>query len=147
MSTMMLQRKSTIRPKGLDMKDPKVRADLYTQTHGIKELFEGMGTLLLFHRPENPRQFLAQHLAEIQRAKQSQVHVPFFEEHDLEAMFAAFDVTDRGYITPEQYDQALKNLGIDQPTLRLPESVSAINHNLFIRSMTQEIKNASASFM
>lgn len=30
---------------------------------------------------------------------------PFFEEQDLEAMFAAFDVTDQGYITPAQYDQ------------------------------------------
>lgn len=30
---------------------------------------------------------------------------------------------------------ALKNLGIEHPTLRLPESVSAINQNLFIRSM------------
>lgn len=69
------QRKSTIRPRGLNMKDPKVRAELYMQTHGIKELFEGMGTLLLFHRPENPRTFLAQHLAEIQRVKQSQGYV------------------------------------------------------------------------
>lgn len=75
MATMTQQRKSTIRPKGLNMKDPKVRADLYMQTHGIKELFEGMGTLLLYHRPTNPRIFLAQHLAEIQRAKQSQTHV------------------------------------------------------------------------
>ncbi|KAF1318008.1 Metalloprotease family, partial [Globisporangium splendens] len=82
-------------------------APICMQIHGIKELFESMGTLLLFHRPENPRQFLAQHLAEIQRTKQSQAHVPFFEEHDLEAMFAAFDVTERGYITPEQYDQGV----------------------------------------
>lgn len=69
------KRKSTIRPKGLNMKDPKVRAELYMHTHGVKELFEGMGTLLLFHRPENPRVFLAQHLADIQRVKQSQGHV------------------------------------------------------------------------
>lgn len=31
--------------------------------------------------------------------------MPFFEEHDLEAMFAAFDVTDKGFITPKQYEQ------------------------------------------
>lgn len=71
----LMPRKSTIRPRGLNMKDPKVRAELYMQTHGIKELFEGMGTLLLFHRPENPREFLAQHLTEIQRVKQSQGYV------------------------------------------------------------------------
>lgn len=83
---------------------------------------------------------------------------PFFEEHDLEAMFAAFDVTDKGYITPKQYEQgtasnvlevtssqlrkrdflyiaALLNLGIEWPTLRMPESISTINLKLFIRSV------------
>ncbi|TMW55024.1 hypothetical protein Poli38472_013786 [Pythium oligandrum] len=129
------------------MKDPKVRAQLYMDSHGIKELFDGLGTLLLFHRPENPRAFLAQQLGEMQLAKQNQSHVPFFEEQDLDAMFEAFDIKDQGYITPAQYEQALRSLGIDKPTLRLPESVSQINHTLFVRSLTQEIKNASASFM
>lgn len=82
----LLQRKSTIRPRGLNMKDPKVRADLYMQTHGIKELFEGMGTLLLFHRPENPRAFLAQHLAELQRVKQSQGHVRSMDRFTIRAL-------------------------------------------------------------
>jgi hypothetical protein len=60
---------------GLNMKDPRVRANLYMQTHGVKELFEGLATLLLFHRPADPRAFIAEHLAELQRAKQNQTHV------------------------------------------------------------------------
>ncbi|KAJ0400131.1 hypothetical protein P43SY_009934 [Pythium insidiosum] len=140
-------RKTSVGDKGLNMKDPKVRANLYMQTHGIKELFDGLGTLLLFHRPDEPRAFLAQQLAELQRSKQNQSHNAFFEEQDLDAMFASFDINDRGFITPAQYDEALRSLGIDRPTLRLPESISQITHSLFIRSMTQEIKNASASFM
>jgi len=77
-------------------------------------------------------------------------------------MFAAFDVTGRGHITIPQYDQGLRatlrcpksvdavwltpacpfmhgaaliNLGIDQPTLRLPESINAIDKSLFVRSL------------
>ena len=46
-----------------NMKDPKERAHLYMQSHGIKELFEGLGTLLLFHRPTEPRAFIAEQLA------------------------------------------------------------------------------------
>ncbi|POM62787.1 hypothetical protein PHPALM_28005 [Phytophthora palmivora] len=134
-------------PTELNTKDPKVRAELYMASHGIKELFEGLGTLLLYHRPANPREFLVQHLGEMRKAKQEQSHIPFFEEQDLKAMFAAFDIKEQGFITTEQYDQALQTLGIDKPTLRLPESVSAINQALFIRSITQEVKNASASFM
>eukprot|EP00644_Phytophthora_capsici_P003771 jgi/Phyca11/6853/fgenesh1_pm.PHYCAscaffold_15_\ len=134
-------------PSEINTKDPKVRAELYTASHGIKELFEGLGTLLLYHRPTNPREFLIQQLGEMRKAKQEQSHIPFFEEQDLKAMFAAFDIKEQGFITTEQYDRALQNLGIEKPTLRLPESVSAINQALFIRSMTQEIKNASTSFM
>ncbi|KAG3190043.1 hypothetical protein PC128_g11515 [Phytophthora cactorum] len=134
-------------PPEANTKDPKVRAELYMASHGIKELFEGLGTLLLYHRPSNPREFLIQQLDEMRKAKQEQRHEPFFEENDLKVMFAAFDIKEQGFITTEQYDQALLNLGIEKPTLRLPESVSTINQALFIRSVTQEIKNASASFM
>jgi hypothetical protein len=31
--------------------------------------------------------------------------MPFFEEHDLKAMFAAFDIKEQGFITTQQYDQ------------------------------------------
>ncbi|KAF1784988.1 cAMP-dependent protein kinase regulatory subunit, dimerization-anchoring domain [Phytophthora cactorum] len=164
-------------PPEANTKDPKVRAELYMASHGIKELFEGLGTLLLYHRPSNPREFLIQQLDEMRKAKQEQRHEPFFEENDLKVMFAAFDIKEQGFITTEQYDQgfnikqnctSLLNLGIEKPTLRLPESVSTINQALFIRSVyvqlygvciesatlislsfyrTQEIKNASASFM
>lgn len=142
-----MDRRASARPPELNTKDPKVRAELYMASHGIKELFEGLGTLLLYHRPANPREFLMQQLGELRKAKQEQNPMPFFEEHDLKAMFAAFDITEQGTITPQQYDRALQNLGIDKPTLRLPESISSINQALFIRSVTQEIKNASASFM
>ncbi|KUF93105.1 Phosphatidylglycerophosphatase and protein-tyrosine phosphatase 1 [Phytophthora nicotianae] len=131
-------------PPAANTKDPKVRAELYMASHGIKELFEGLGTLLLYHRPPNPREFLIQQLDEMRKAKNEQHHVPFFEENDLKVMFAAFDIKDQGFITTEQYDQGSKP---ELPTLRLPESVSTINQALFIRSVTQEIKNASTSFM
>ena len=85
--------------------------------------------------------------------------MPFFEEPDLDAMFAAFDVNDRGFITPQQYEQgtntycysrqhqdstsycwfrmcvALISLSIERPSLRLPESITQINQSLFTRSM------------
>ncbi|KUF83036.1 EF-hand calcium-binding domain-containing protein 10 [Phytophthora nicotianae] len=145
--TSPLNAMSSAIPPAANTKDPKVRAELYMASHGIKELFEGLGTLLLYHRPPNPREFLIQQLDEMRKAKNEQHHVPFFEENDLKVMFAAFDIKDQGFITTEQYDQALLNLGIEKPTLRLPESVSTINQALFIRSVTQEIKNASTSFM
>ncbi|KAG7395644.1 EF-hand calcium-binding domain-containing protein 10 [Phytophthora boehmeriae] len=133
--------------KQVNTKDPKVRAEMYMASHGVNELFEGLGTLLLYHRPQNPREFLVQHLQELRQAKLTQTPMPFFDEQDLKAMFTAFDIKEQGTITPDQYSQALRNLGIDKPTLRLPESVAGITQALFVRSVTQEIKNASASFM
>jgi hypothetical protein len=46
-----------------------------------------------------------------------------------------FDITDKGYITMDQYHKALSNLGIDCPTMRLPESMTTINRHVFIRTM------------
>lgn len=83
MSSMDLRRRSTLpRVKEANVRDPKVRADLYMQTHGIKELFEGLGTLLLFHRPEEPRAFIAQHLEEMRAAKQARTQVSLFPSID-----------------------------------------------------------------
>jgi len=36
---------------------------------------------------------------------------------------------------PFMHGAALINLGIDQPTLRLPESINAIDKSLFVRSL------------
>ncbi|CEG47787.1 ef-hand calcium-binding domain-containing protein 10-like [Plasmopara halstedii] len=131
----------------VNMKDPKVQAELYMASHGIKELFHRLGALLLYHRPSNPREFLFQSLKKMQDAKQTQRHIPFFDDKDLKAMFLAFDIKEQGYITLEQYDQALLNFGIETPTICLPESATMIGQALFIRSVTQELKHASASFM
>ncbi|KAJ8576373.1 hypothetical protein ON010_g2837 [Phytophthora cinnamomi] len=103
--TMSSVRRPSSMPPEINTKDPKVRAELYMASHGIKELFEGLGTLLLYHRPSNPREFLTQQLGEMRKAKQEQSHIPFFEEHDLKAMFAAFDIKEQGFITPVQYDR------------------------------------------
>jgi hypothetical protein len=71
---MAAPRSSAMTPE-INTKDPKVRAELYMASHGITELFEGLGTLLLYHRPANPREFLVQQLGEIQKAKQEQGYV------------------------------------------------------------------------
>ncbi len=56
--------------KDLNLKDPKVRASLYMETHGLGALFESLATCLLFEKPENPREFLISKLKDLQKNKQ-----------------------------------------------------------------------------
>lgn len=78
-----MDRRASAKPPELNTKDPKVRAELYMASHGIKELFEGLGTLLLYHRPANPREFLVQQLGELRKAKQEQNPVRCLLEWEL----------------------------------------------------------------
>lgn len=166
--------------KEVNLRDPKVRADLYMQTHGIKELFQGLGTLLLFHRPDDPRSFLAQHLEEMRAAKQARTHVRIdaLHRHSLASDGGIPDehpgsvlcrarlggyvcrvrrhgsrvrhhtairprwVASSRRVTEGELDHsshrvmpALLNLGIDQPTMRMPDSVAAVDQSLFVRSL------------
>jgi hypothetical protein len=71
----MLTMSSSKSNNDVNLNDPRVRAELYMQTHGIKELFETLGTQLLFHRPQDPRQFLIEKLNELKKNKGAKTHV------------------------------------------------------------------------
>lgn len=51
------------------MEDPREKANAYMEKHRITELFEELGTSLLYHRPEDLRKFLVEQLKATQKAK------------------------------------------------------------------------------
>ncbi len=85
--------------------DPKRDADEYIEKHNLMKLFQELGTLLVYHRPEDPRAFLLQQL---QTFQSNRGVLPFFTETDVRAMFGMFDRSGSGSITRDQYQQALK---------------------------------------
>ncbi|XP_062437183.1 EF-hand calcium-binding domain-containing protein 10 [Rhea pennata] len=85
----------------------------YLERHRIPELLHSLSALLLYHRPERPREFLIQVLEKVQAGKQGEGEYPYLmDESNLTAMFEMMDVAGQGYITSVQYKEALKTLGL-----------------------------------
>nr|CCA22430.1 sporangia induced hypothetical protein [Albugo laibachii Nc14] len=125
--------------RDFDTQDPRQQAQAYIEKHRINAVFEELMAQLLFHQPDNPRQFIKTYLT---NAKQNGLtQLLLIQEKDLNAMFTAFDVNELGYVTREQHHEAIKTLGI-QPAYNIPEAVTTINRSLFIRNLGQELKKS-----
>uniref|UniRef100_A0A8C2T4L9 EF-hand calcium binding domain 10 n=1 Tax=Coturnix japonica TaxID=93934 RepID=A0A8C2T4L9_COTJA len=79
----------------------------YLERHGLPALFHRLAALLLYHRPERPRQFLIQTLEAVRAARRGGAAMPaVLDEADVETMFRMMDAAGRGFVT------ALETLGL-----------------------------------
>ncbi|XP_051661120.1 EF-hand calcium-binding domain-containing protein 10 [Manacus candei] len=92
----------------------------YLRRHRLPELLQHLGALLLFHRPEKPREFLIQALERVKAGRRAEGEYPdLMDEANVEAMFGLLDVLGQGHITPVQYREALKTLGLSTEDLEV----------------------------
>ncbi|XP_053110590.1 EF-hand calcium-binding domain-containing protein 10 [Hemicordylus capensis] len=85
----------------------------YLEQHKIPDLLHNLSALLLYHRPERPREFLIKILEKIQLAKLTGVEYPYLlDETNVNSMFTMLDAAGQGYITLAQYKGALESLGL-----------------------------------
>ncbi|XP_061496396.1 EF-hand calcium-binding domain-containing protein 10 [Rhineura floridana] len=85
----------------------------YLAQHKIPDLLHNLSALLLYHRPERPREFLIKTLEKIKLSKLTRVDYPYLmDESNVDAMFEMLDVAGQGYITLKQYEGALESLGL-----------------------------------
>ncbi|XP_056429519.1 EF-hand calcium-binding domain-containing protein 10 isoform X2 [Hyla sarda] len=96
-------------------------AEGYLKEHKIMELVNNLTSLLLYHRPERPREFLITLLEKLKLARLADVEYPcLFDESNADAVFGILDPSGQGYITGTQYIEALKTLGVDVSNLPSP---------------------------
>ncbi|NXE17764.1 EFC10 protein, partial [Ardeotis kori] len=97
----------------------------YLQRHRIPELLHRLTALLLYHRPERPREFLIQALESVTAGKRAEGEYPYLmDEANLTAMFSLLDVVGQGHITAAQYREALKTLGLSSEDLQLGDDTN-----------------------
>ena len=89
------------------MNDPRQETMRYFEQHQILEIFEYLGTKVSSEKPEDPNGFLLNELAKITAARSRNQKVTVFTEKDIRALFSVFDLTNRGYLTKEQYMRGL----------------------------------------
>ncbi|XP_032914179.1 EF-hand calcium-binding domain-containing protein 10 [Catharus ustulatus] len=111
----------------------------YLQRHRLPELLHRLGALLLFHRPERPREFLIQVLERVKAGRRAEGEYPFLlDEANVDAMFSLLDVLGQGFIRPAQYREALKTLGLSTEDLEL-EDDDAITLDVFKEGMKKKM--------
>ncbi|NXG65434.1 EFC10 protein, partial [Hemiprocne comata] len=90
----------------------------YLQRHRIPELLHRLATLVIYHRPERPREYLIQALQRVKAGRRAEGEYPYLmDEDNLVAMFGLLDVLGQGHITASQYREALKTLGLSTEDL------------------------------
>ncbi|XP_067855932.1 EF-hand calcium-binding domain-containing protein 10 [Heptranchias perlo] len=96
------------------MASPREReATAYLRQHQILELLDNLTSMLLYHRPAKPLDFLVDQLEKLKIARQTETDYPcLFDESNLDAVFGILDTTKKGHITLNQYTEALKTLGV-----------------------------------
>ncbi|NXI10985.1 EFC10 protein, partial [Irena cyanogastra] len=111
----------------------------YLRRHRLPELLHRLGALLLFHRPERPREFLIQVLERVKAGRRAEGEYPFLmDEANVDAMFSLLDVLGQGYIRPVQYREALKTLGLSTEDLELEDDVN-ITLDVFKEGMKKKM--------
>ncbi|KAM6093284.1 EF-hand calcium-binding domain-containing protein 10 isoform 2-T2 [Theristicus caerulescens] len=108
----------------------------YLRRHRIPELLHRLAALLLYHRPERPREFLIRALERVKAAKRAEGEYPYLMDRaNLAAMFQLLDVVGQGHITPAQYREALKTLGLSTEDLQFGD-----DENITLEVFQEEVK-------
>lgn len=85
----------------------------YLAEHKILELFNNMTAQLIFSRPGDPKKFMIETLEKLQKSKKAKREAPcLFDDSNIQSVYGMLDPTNRGYITVQQYTEALTTLGI-----------------------------------
>ncbi|KAJ8602291.1 hypothetical protein CTAYLR_007866 [Chrysophaeum taylorii] len=113
--------------------DPREDAERYLNEHKVKKLFKELGTRLLYERPADPNAFLIKVLQEMRDHKRRE---RFFSEADVRACFGAYDVTNTGKISADQYLNALSSMGVETPT---PLSEPTVDRETFVSNVLAEL--------
>ena len=86
--------------------DPRAEAREYLASTGCLDLFQELGTLLMYHKPDDPRAFLVEQLKNLQEKQKTEVlGSSIFTDDDVCTMFGMFDPTGKGKISRDQCKQ------------------------------------------
>ena len=126
-------------------------ASKYLKDHKIIELFQNLTAALVYERPDDPKDFMKKHIEQLLKAitDPDEADPPcFMDESNLKSIFSMLDVTKKGYITKEQYLQALGNLGVRKFNQNpAGADFNKITMETFLRETKASLRDASATFI
>ena len=120
------------------MSDPKSLAKAYLEKNKVGLLFEILGSKLAVLKPDDPNEFIISELSKMSSVRARGEKVTLFNEKDVSTMFNIFDITNRGFLTQAQYIRAVNYVGIEKPSLPVPEA-ELIDKETFVKHLTAEL--------
>lgn len=123
-------------------------AHMYLKQHRILELFDNMTSMLIYNQPEEMKPFLIKQLEKLKTSKLSGMYHPcLFDDTNLQAIFGMLDVTKQGFISKEQYCEALKTIGAAEFQSHPSGSeIDKITLDTFMHEAKKGLHNATATF-
>ncbi|KAK6175319.1 hypothetical protein SNE40_013807 [Patella caerulea] len=120
----------------------------YLEKHRIMELFNNMTSNLIYHRPDDPKQFMIEILEKLQKSKNSKGNCPsLFDDSNIRSVFGILDPTNKGFITLQQYKEAMTTLGVkNYPSSPELQENELINMDTFYKDAKKGLEEASATY-
>ena len=100
-----------------EIRDQRAEAREYLEENQVLKLFDYLGAKIAKDKPDDPNEYLLSQIANIINIKADGGKVSLFSEQEIEVMFSIFDLTNRGYVTKEQYLKALNAVGVKEPNI------------------------------
>ncbi|XP_048739759.2 EF-hand calcium-binding domain-containing protein 10-like [Ostrea edulis] len=125
-----------------------VEAREYLEQHRVLELFNNMTAQLIYKRPENPKKYMIDLLEKLQRSRATKHDYPcLFDDTNIQSVYNMLDPTNRGFITLQQYQEAMTTLGVS-PIVENIEGANEdkINFDVFLSQARAGLSKASATF-
>ncbi|XP_011440511.2 EF-hand calcium-binding domain-containing protein 10 [Magallana gigas] len=125
-----------------------VEAREYLEQHRVLELFNNMTSQLIYNRPENPKKYMIDLLEKLQRSRATKHDYPcLFDDTNIQSVYNMLDPTNRGFITLQQYKEAMDTLGISPVNEKVEgASEDKINFDTFLSQARSGLSKASATF-
>ncbi|KAG9280962.1 EF-hand calcium-binding domain-containing protein 10-like [Astyanax mexicanus] len=123
-------------------------AEEYLNNHRIIELMKNLTSMLLFYRPDRPKEFLISQLEKLKTSRLHGVESPcLIDESNLDAVFGILDPANRGYISCAQYREAMMTLGIkDFSEYTEDLETDRISRETFKREAKEGLLRGAATF-
>ena len=128
----------------------EAEAAKYLKEHKVLELFANLTAALVYHRPEDPKAFMRDHIQQLMRAKANMEEDPptFIDDSNLRSVFNMLDITKKGHVSHEQYLKAMKNLGVTQYNSNpAGAELNRISQETFLRESKAAVRAAMSTFM
>jgi len=99
--------------------DRRGSSSAYLQQHGIHELFEYLCSQLVYHKPKDPRAFLAKEMRQIQEQRAAggkgtgSSALSLYTTDDFSVLFRMLDPLNQGALSSKQVAKAVRDLGLD----------------------------------